>query len=135
GLWAQLKLIYDLSGGEYFYWFRATQAVQTAVLIGLFVYLVRPRSWRDLLVLPLALAVLVGSHTFAWTVREAFPINTFLTILLCCAAAAALASAEPRRWTTPAALLLFAVAALTVESGLLVWVILVGGYLLGWRGV
>ena len=85
--------------------------------------------------MPVALAVLVGSHTFAWTVREAYPVNTFLTILLCCAAAVALSSAAPRWWTTPAAIALFAVSALTVETGLLVWVILVAGYLLGWRGV
>jgi hypothetical protein len=134
-LWAQLKLVYDLSGGEYFYWFRLTQVVQAGALIGLFVHLIRPRSSRELLAVPLALAVLLGSHTFAWTVREAFPINTFLTVLLCCAAAAALASSEPRWWSTPAALLLFTVAALTVETGLLVWVILIGGYLVGWRGV
>jgi hypothetical protein len=134
-LWAEMKIVHDLSGGEYFYWFRLTQVVQVTVLVALFVHVLRPRTGRDLAALPLALAVLVGSHTFAWTVREAYPVNTFLTILLCCAAAVALSSATPRWWTTPAALLLFVVSALTVETGLLVWVILVGGYGLGWRGV
>ena len=134
-LWAEMKLVHDLSGGEYFYWFRMTQAVQVVVLLTLFVHVLRPRSFQDAVAVPVALAVLVGSHAFAWTVREAYPVNTFLTILLCCAAAVALSSAAPRWWTTPAAVALFAVAALTVESGLLVWVILVAGYLLGWRGV
>ncbi|MFI5077301.1 MAG: hypothetical protein ACHQRO_08160 [Vicinamibacteria bacterium] len=135
GLWAEMKLVHDLSGGEYFYWFRMTQALQVTVLLVIFVHILRPRTFRDALVVPVALAVLVGSHTFAWTVREAYPVNTFLTILLCCAAAVALSSAAPRWWTTPAAIVLFAVSALTVETGLLLWVILVGGYLLGWRGV
>src|SRR5688500_5217309 len=135
GLWAEMKLVHDLSGGEYFYWFRMTQAVQVAVLLTLFVHVLRPRTFRDVVALPGALAVLVGGHTFAGTVREAYPINTFLTILLCCAAAVALSSAAPRWWTTPAAIALCVLAALTVESGLLVWVILVAGYLLGWRGV
>lgn len=135
GLWAEMKIVHDLSGGEYFYWFRMTQVVQVAVLLTLFVHVLRPRSFRDAAAVPVALAVLVGSHTFAWTVREAYPVNTFLTILLCCAAAVALSSSAPRWWTTPAAIALFAVSALTVESGLLVWVILVAGYLLGWRGV
>ena len=40
---------------------------------------------------PLGLAALLGIHTFAGTVREAFPINTFMTILICCFAAADLA--------------------------------------------
>jgi hypothetical protein len=135
GLWAEMKLVHDLSGGEYFYWFRMTQAVQVVVLLTLFVYMLRPRGFRDAAAVPVALAVLVGSHTFAWTVREAYPVNTFLTILLCCAAAVALSSSAPRWWTTPAAIALLVVSALTVESGLLVWVILVAGYLLGWRGV
>ena len=135
GLWAEMKLIHDLSGGEYFYWFRMTQALQVAVLLTLFVYVLRPRGLRDAAAVPVALAVLVGSHTFAWTVREAYPVNTFLTILLCCAAAVALSSSAARWWTTPAAIAIFVVSALTVESGLLVWVILVAGYVLGWRGV
>jgi hypothetical protein len=135
GLWAEMKIVYDLSGGDYFHWFRMTQVVQVAVLLTLFVYMLRPRSFRDAAVVPIALAVLIGSHTFAWTVREAYPVNTFLTMLLCCAAAVALSSSSPRWWNTPAAIALFAVSALTVESGLLVWVILMAGFLLGWRGI
>jgi hypothetical protein len=135
GLWAEMKLVHDLSGGEYFYWFRTTQVLQVTVLLALFVHVLRPRTPRDAVVVPLAVAVLIGSHTFAWTVREAYPINTFLTILLCCVAAAALSSGPARWWTSPAAVLLFAVSALTVETGLLVWVILATGYLIGWRGV
>ena len=134
-LWAELKLVYDAAGGDYYAWFRGTHVAQIAVLLGLFVHLVRPRTWTDVAVLPLGLAVLVGSHTFAGTIREAFPINTFLTILICCFATAALSSARYRWWNDVLALLIFVIATLTVESGLLIGVIVVGLALTGARGV
>ena len=134
-LWAELKVVHDLSGGDYYNWFRLTQALQVAGLVWLFVRLVQPRSAAAAAVLPLGLAILLGIHTFAWTVREAYPINTFLTMLLCCAAAANLSFARPRWWIDALAAALFVVAALTVETGLLVWVIFVGGAIVGLRGV
>lgn len=134
-LWAALKVVYDLAGGEYYFWFRLTHVVQALLVIVLFVRLADPRSAAAAAAVPLGLAALVGSHTFAWTLREAYPINTFLTIVLCCAAAANLAFARHRWWTDAAAALVLAFAVLTVESGVLVWVILAGGYLLGLRGV
>jgi hypothetical protein len=105
------------------------------LVIVLFVRLAEPRSFADLAALPLGLAVLIGSHTFAWTVREAFPINTFLTIVVCCAAAANLSFARHRWWTDGLAAVLFACAVLTVESGVLVWVIFAFGYVIGLSGV
>lgn len=135
GLWAEMKLVYDLADGNYFHWFRLTQAAQVVALLLLFVRLLQPRTAAAAAAVPLALAVLVGSHTFAWTVREAFPINTFLTILVCCIIAANLSFAASRRWHDVFAVVLFAIAALTVESGVLIWVIFAGGYLLGLRGV
>ena len=134
-LWAELKLVYDLSGGNYFAWFRGTHVVQVFALIALYLVLVRPRTWTDAAILPLGLAVLIGVHTFAGTVREAFPINTHMTILLCCFAAAALALARHRWWNDVLAVLLFVAAALTVETGLLVWVVFIGAALTGARGV
>ena len=134
-LLAQLKLVYDVSGGHYFAWFRGVHVAQIAVLVALYLHLAQPRTWRDAAVVPLGLAVLFGVHTFAGTVTEAFPINTFLTIVLCCLAAATMSLARPRWWIDVGAVLLFVVAALTVESGLLVGVILIGGALLGGRGV
>jgi hypothetical protein len=134
-MWAELKLVHDLSGGDYTRWFRLTQALQVLALVWLYIRLVQPRSAAAMAVLPLGLAVLLGSHTFAWTVREAYPINTFLTMLLCCAAAANLSFARPRWWIDGLAAALFVVAALTVETGLLVWVIFVAGALVGLRGV
>lgn len=134
-MWAQLKIVHDLSGGEFFLWYRWTHVLQVAVLAALFVRLLQPRTAAGALVIPLALAMLVGGHTFAWTVREAYPINTFLTITICCAVAANLAFGERRWWTDPAAAGLTLAAVLTVESGVLVAVVFVGAYLLGLRAV
>lgn len=135
GLWAELKLVHDASGGQYTPWFRSVQAGQAVLLVVLFLALIRPRTRLDALLVPLGLAVLVGMHTFLGTVREAFPINTFLTIVLLCFAAAVIALGRYRWWNDLLALACFVVAALTVESGLLVFVIIVTAALTGARGV
>jgi hypothetical protein len=135
GLWGGLKVVYDLSQGSLFYWFRWTQVVQVFLVLVLFVGLVRPRTAAAALAAALALAVLVGHHSFTWTVREAFPINTFLTIVVCCGAAACLAFGAHRWWTDVAAALLFVFASATVETGLIVGGIFLVGYVLGLRGV
>jgi hypothetical protein len=90
-LWANLKLVYDLSGGHYFLWFRGVHVAQVLCLVTLFVTLVRPRTMLEAAVVPFGLAVLFGMHTIAGTIREAFPINTFLTILILCLLAAVIA--------------------------------------------
>jgi hypothetical protein len=134
-MWAHLKAVYDLSAGHYFAWFRGAHVVQVVTLVLLYLALVRPRSWRDVAILPFGLAVLFGMHTFTGTVREAFPLNTFMTILICSFAAAVVALAPYRWWNDLLAVALFVVAALTVETGLLVWVVFVGAALTGARGV
>jgi hypothetical protein len=134
-LFAELKIVYDLSGGNYFAWFRGVHVAQIFALVLLYLGLVRPRTWRDAAVLPLGLAALFGIHTFKGTVVEAFPVNTFLTVVLCCLAAANLALMTHRWWVDALAALLFVVAALTVESGLLVGVIVIAAALAGARGV
>jgi hypothetical protein len=134
-LWANLKLVYDLSGGDYFTWFRGVHVIQVLVLVVLYVALVRPRTMLDAAVLPFGLAVLFGMHTFAGTIREAFPINTHMTIVILCLASAIVALAPYRWWNDVIAMLLFVTASLTVETGLLIWVIFVGAALVGARGV
>lgn len=133
--WAQGKILYDLAGGNYTAWFRWAHALQVVPLVLLYLVLVRPRTWRDTALLPLGLAVLVGLHTFIGTVREAFPINFFLTTMWFCFAAAAIALARPRWWNDVLAGLLFVVAVLTVETGLLVWVIFIAAAIVGAKGV
>jgi hypothetical protein len=134
-LWGELKLIFDLADGNYSTWYRWVHVAQVGVLAILFVRLVRPRAALDAACLPLGLAALVGIHTFAGTVGEAFPINTFLTILVLAFAAAAVVTGPPRPWNGALLGLLLCVAALTVESGLLIAAIVVGGWLLRAPGV
>lgn len=134
-MWPPYRIVMDLSHGAYFAWFKGIQVLQVFVLLLVFVRWLRVKTPIDLVALPFAIAVLIGWHTFAGTVRELFPINHFLSIAICCLAAAALA-AEPRRVVNDVlAVLLFVYAVLTLETGLLVWVILAWAVALGWRGV
>ena len=134
-LWALIRIVYDLSGGHYFEWFRGWHVGQITLLIVLFLRLVRPWSVFDAAAVPVGLASLIGIHTFAGTVTEAFPINAYMTILLCCFLAADLALGPPRWWRDVSAAALFVFSALSVESGLLVAVVLVAAYAAGARGV
>lgn len=134
-LWGELKAIYDLSGGNYTVWFRWAHVVQGVALAMLFVALVRTRTWRDAVGLPSGFAVLLGMHTFAGTVTEAFPSNMYLTVVIACVAAGVVAFSSHRWWNDVLAVLLFLVAVLTLETGLLVWVVCAGAALLGARGL
>jgi hypothetical protein len=133
--WAQIWMVFAVSRGDYFTWFRGWHSAQVVALVGLFVHLLRPRSLPAAAVVPLGLAALFGSHTFAGTVTEAFPINHFMTILLCCLVAAELALGPPSVWRTVAACGVLVYAELTLESGLLVPVVLVAAWAAGARGV
>jgi hypothetical protein len=135
-LWVEQKLVFDLSQGSLTPWYRGVHVAQLLAAVLLMLGVLRPRSWRDATTVPLAVAAFLGLHTFKGMVVEAFPVNTFLTIVLCCLTAANLAfMSRPRWWTDLAGIVLFIVAALTVESGLLVWVVFVGGALVGARGM
>lgn len=134
-LFAPIGILYQLSDGNYHAWFRGFHVAQLALTVALFVGMLRVRTAVDMTAVPLALAMLVGIHTFAGTIREAFPVNTFLTVIVCALSATLIASSRWRWWSDPMAVLLLAFCVLTVESGLLVWVILVAGYMAGWRGV
>lgn len=130
-----IKIVYELSGGHYYLAFRGFQALQVIVLLLLVVRMLRVRSLAAALALPLGLAIIVGIHTFAGAVLEGLPINHFLTILICCAAAVNLAQVERRLIVDAAAVALLVGAMLTLESGLLIWVIFVAAYVVGYRGV
>jgi hypothetical protein len=132
---ALIKIVYDLSAGHYYAAFRGFQALQVFVLLLLIVRMLRVRSAAALVSLPLGLAMLVGIHTFAGAVVEGMPVNHFLTILICCAAAVTLAQAKQTVVTDAAAIALLVCAMLTIESGLLIWVIFVAAYAVGYRGI
>ena len=132
---ALIKIVYDMSGGHYYGAFRGFQALQVLVLLLLIVRMLRVRSRAALVALPLGLAIVVGIHTFAGAVVEGLPVNHFLTILICCAAAMNIAEAKRTRLTDAAAVALLVCAMLTIESGLLLWVIFVAASAVGYRGV
>ncbi|MEQ1895986.1 MAG: hypothetical protein ABL971_01205 [Vicinamibacterales bacterium] len=134
-MWPPYRLVMDWSGGDYFTWFKAIHVGQLLVLLLLLARWVRVETGPDLAAFLFGVAVLVGGHTFPGTIREAFPINHFLMIAVCTLGAAVLASERPRPVNDLLAVLLFTYAALSLESGLLVWVAAVWAWCLGWRGV
>jgi hypothetical protein len=133
---AQIKALFDLSGGEH-YWlvFRGFHAALLLAAALLFVRALDVRTWIDFAAALFALTVLTGLHTFRGLVREAFPINHFLEIVVLCLVAFNLAQSRGGRWVDAAAVATFSVASLVLESGLLVWVVIVTAWLCGLRGV
>ena len=132
---AQIKLLFDAAGGHYWLTYRGFHALLMFGCLFLFVRALRVRSLRDLCAASFALVVLTGLHTFRTTVQEAFPINHFLEIVVCTLVVVNLAQARPRLAIDILALIVFAAASLTLESGLLVWVIAAACWIVGLRGI
>jgi hypothetical protein len=122
-------------GDRYNLVFRGFHAVTAAVLIGLFTLVARPRGWTDVAALACALLVLTGLHTFTGMVREAYPINHFLLVAVYCLIVFALAQTRGGLAADVAACACFAVASLTLESGLVVAAVAFSAYAAGLRGI
>ena len=133
-LWAQIKLAYEAARRETLV-FKAIHVAQLLLLAFLALRLMPVRSRPELAAAVLATLVLFGLHTFDGLVREAFPINSFLTVALCVLAVIALADGEPAWWRDVAAAGIFAAAMLTIESGVLVAAAVVAARLAGMRGI
>jgi glycosyltransferase involved in cell wall biosynthesis len=131
----QIKMIFDAAQGHYWLAFRGVHAATMVFGLLLFMRALRVRTVADLCAAAFALTVVVGLHTFRSTVQEAFPINHFLEIAVMALVMLNLSQARPRLIVDLAALVAFVVAALTLESGLLVWVVALTAWLLGLRGV
>jgi hypothetical protein len=131
----QTKLLFDLAGGHYWLFFRGFHALSIAAALLLFTRALRVQAWPDAAAAIFALTVLTGLHTFRGLVREAFPINLYLESVLGCLIVLNLAQSRPSVWTDVAAAITFVIASLTVESGVLVWVVLVAAWACGLRGV
>jgi hypothetical protein len=133
---AQIKLLYDAAGGTH-YWlvYRGFHAVLIGAALFLFVRVLRVTTTADFVAAAFGTAVLVGLHTFRGTVREAFPINHFLEIVVACLLILNLARTRGGIWVDATAALVFVMAALTLESGLLVWVVAAAAWAVGWRGI
>ena len=132
----QIKALFDAAQGQY-YWavFRGFHALLLFATIVLFVRALRVSTTVDVSAMTFALLVLIGIYTFRGLVREAFPINHFLEMVFACLVALNLARSRGGLWVDLAAALTFTAAALTLESGLLVWVVAVASWLVGWRGI
>jgi hypothetical protein len=131
----QTKILFDAAGGHYFAAYKGFHITLLLAAFWLFVRALRVETPADLAAAVFALTVFTGMHTFIGTLKEAFPVNHFLEIVVFSLAALNLVQARRRWWTDAAAVLLLAVACLTLESGVLVWVVIVAGYVVGWRGV
>jgi hypothetical protein len=131
----QIQLIFDAAQGHYWLAFRGIHAATMVGGLVLFTRALRVRTAADLCAAAFALTVVVGLHTFRSTVQEAFPINHFLEIAVMALVMLNLSQARPRLIVDLAALVTFVVAALTLESGLLVWIVATTAWLLGLRGV
>jgi hypothetical protein len=132
---AQVKALFDLAHGHYWLAYRGFHAALLVAGVLLFVRALRVATANDFAAAAFALAVLVGLHTFRGTVQEAFPINHFLEIAVLCLLTLNLARLRGGPWADVAAAATFVVAVLTLESGLLVWVVAVACWLVGWRGI
>ena len=138
---AEIDVLFDLAQGHYWLVYRGFHALLLFAAVLLFIRALQVRTWEDFAAAVFALTVLTGLHTFRGTVREAFPTSHFLQVVVLCLLALNLAqgrsaSADRHRWWIDvAAAITFAVASLTLESGLLVWVVIVAAWACGMRGV
>jgi hypothetical protein len=131
----QIEALFKMAHGHYWLVYRGFHAVLLVTALLLFTRALRVRTRADLLAAAFAFMVATGVHTFASLIQEAFPINHFLEIVVFALAALNLAQSRGSAWVDVGSLMLFAVAALTLESGLLVWVVAVAARVVGLRGV
>ncbi|HEY6508376.1 MAG TPA: hypothetical protein VIY56_10210, partial [Vicinamibacterales bacterium] len=132
----QIQVLYQWADGQrYFLAFRGFHVLLVVALFACFVAVLRVTTALDFLVAALAMTVLVGHHAFLGTVWEAYPINHFLEVCVLCLFALVLSRSRGGWWVDLLAIVTFAAAALTLESGLLVLVVLWSAWLSGWRGV
>jgi hypothetical protein len=133
---AQIKALSDLAqDSNYWLVFRGFHALLLGVAVFLFTRVLRVSTSTDFAAAAFALVTLTGLHTFRGTVQEAFPINHFLEILVCCLLTLNLARSRGGIWVDATAAIVFSAAALTLESGLLVWVVACAAWTVGWRGI
>lgn len=132
---AQIKAIFDASGGRYHLAYRGFHVALFTLTLTLFVRALQVKTATDLSAAMFAMTVFLGLHTFAGAVGSAYPINHFLEMIFFSLLAVNILQGPPSWLRDVSALVAFGAAALTLESGLLVWVVLVVGHLAGLRGV
>lgn len=132
--YSTIKLVADLGGGEHFLAFRLFHALLIFLFVLLFVRALGVHDRLTLALVPFALTVFVGIHTFLGTVKEIWPISHFLQVAVLCLAALNLTQTRGGLLIDLAMLVVLFLAALTLESGLIVWVIVIAAWLTGMPG-
>jgi hypothetical protein len=128
---AQMKVLLSLANGHYFLAFRGFHVLQLAVTVLLFTRLLRVNTAASWAAFAIALMVLFGMHTLTISLIEG-P----LTAIFCCVAAVYLSFGDrPSFRRTALSALLLVYAALSVEIGLLVWVVYASAWIAGSRGL
>lgn len=125
----------DATGLSYSTVFRGTHVVLTVLLVLTFAACLRVDDWLDAAAAAFALTVFTGLHTFTAVLREAFPVNHYAEVALSALTVFALARRRQRAMAETIALLLLVVCLLVVESGVLVWLVIVACALLRMPGI
>ena len=132
---AETKLLFDLSRGHVFAAYKLFHIALLVAAFGLFVAALRIETGADLAASLFALSVFAGLHTFTGLVREAYPVNHFLQIAVLVLVAMQLSRSRGGLGADIAAVLALIAACFTLESGVLVWVVLAAARIMGRRGV
>lgn len=132
---AQIQLLFNASRGDYFTAFKTFHVALVLACLLCFVAAARVRTAGDVWAFACALTVLTGLHTFLGTVWEAYPINHFLEVVVLCLFVYVLAESRGGWWADGLAALALIVASLTLESGLLLWVVAAVAWLTGAPGI
>ena len=132
---AQIKVVYDLSGGDPTTVFKVVHAGLVLALFAALLAFIRPSTPSELVAAGVAMMLPLGHHAFFMLYAEAYPINHFLEIAVLALTAGALARGRPGPAGDIAATLIAIIAVLTLESGLLVPAVTIGAWILGCRGV
>ena len=132
---AQIKALFDVSHGHYWLAYRGFHVLLLGLCVWLFTRALRVRSATDLVAAAAALTVLTGMTTFKGTVQEAFPINHFLEMAVASLVAFNLARSRGGWWVDAGTAAVFMAAVLTLESGILVWVVVAAARAAGFTGI
>jgi hypothetical protein len=132
---AEDKVLMEASGGHYFAAFKTLHIALLISAFALFVAALPVATGIDCAAALFALVVFAGLHTFLGLVKEGYPINHFLQVVVLTLVAFHLARSRGGWWIDAAAVLVFVAASLTLESGILVWVVIATSRLRGHRGV
>lgn len=133
---AENKLLFDIAGVSSLQWaYRGFHAALLTIGLLLFARGARVTTERDFSAFALAMAVLIGLHTFRGAVGEAYPVNHYLNVAVVCLCTLVLAQSKTSMWVDVAAAAGFVYAVFILETGVLVWVIAVTAWATGWRGI